>query len=311
MNDLKGLFFIFFDSRSGSTYLANMLSRNPDVAIPPESNFLPRIISSFPQETFNDSRELTLFLDIIFSEKKFIDWGLKKDELFKKMSKIMPISTSKAIMSVCQEFRDVNAKDAQLFGLKKGYIKYYKKIIALFPDAKIIGLIRDGRAVFNSKKKSIYSKTKRPFETNPYKAGIKWVGVTRKLRHIKRELPDQTLIIHYEEMVKDERNILKKISAFLGLGMRANLNNDNKYEIPGRYGNIHSNIKKPPIKERISAWQKELVEEEIFAFESMAFTELLQEGYEPVFSKKDLNNTIKRGGCRLKLLQKNLFRPFN
>lgn len=307
MGDLTGLFFIFFDSRSGSTFLANLLSKNKDVVIPPESNFLPRLFNRYFKDDLKDLQDINLFLDIIFSENKFSDWRLEKEALFQRMSQNISMSLGRAIICVCEAYRDKVAKSARIFGLKKDYTKYYSAIRYYFPDAKIIGLIRDGRGVFNSQKKSIYSKTGRPFETNPFNAAERWSQMARRLRLMEKESPSQTLIIHYEDLVENEAKILKMIGKFLDFNHRDMVKKEEGYQVPHRYADLHKNIAKPPIRERIIAWQKELTEEEIFAFESKAFPELLKEGYDLIFTKELLRNPWRRFLVRLKLITKKSF----
>ncbi len=36
-------FFMFYDARSGSTFLTNLLIKNANIAIPPETNFVSLI----------------------------------------------------------------------------------------------------------------------------------------------------------------------------------------------------------------------------------------------------------------------------
>ena len=50
MNSVN-IFFILYDARSGSTFLSNLLVKNYDIVIPPESNFIIKITKHYKKDT--------------------------------------------------------------------------------------------------------------------------------------------------------------------------------------------------------------------------------------------------------------------
>ncbi len=295
-------FFIFYDARSGSTFLANQLVKNKGVAIPPESNFIPFIILRYPKDSIDNKYDLELFLNIIYTDKKFNDWNIKRDDIKGVLLEVLPISVRDSILAICAAYRNKNFPEAKVFGIKKGgYLKYYRKLKKLFPQSKIIGIIRDGRAVFNSKKESIYSETGKPFEIDPYKAAKKWCKCINLLREIKQR-HKETLIIRYKEMITDPGKVIKTICKFLDIFY--NLNKplvDKAYFISSRYRNLHRNIEKGALGNRISAWRTSLSDNEIYAFESVAYNHLIREGYEPINAKKLSKNPTKKLKRKIKI----------
>ncbi|PSO64373.1 MAG: hypothetical protein BRC36_06740 [Cyanobacteria bacterium QH_2_48_84] len=56
--------------------------------------------------------------------------------------------------------------------------------------------------MFSSQKNSIYSRTGRPFQTNPYRAAKAWCKMVDLLKEIKREYPQESLVIYYENLIR-------------------------------------------------------------------------------------------------------------
>jgi hypothetical protein len=177
-------------------------------------------------------------------------------------------------------YKDNNFPQAKIWGLKKGsYKKYYQEIKNLFPRSKFLGIIRDGRAVFNSQKYSIQSRTGKPFETDPLKAARSWSENLQILKEIKQNYSQDMLVIYYEDIVKEKERVLKEICKFLRVDYYTQAKENQGYFVSERYGKLHENIKKDSLKDRISAWQDSLSSEEIRLFESVAYNDLIAEGY--------------------------------
>ncbi|MFC2061372.1 sulfotransferase [Elusimicrobiota bacterium] len=297
----KDPFFIFYDTRSGSTFLSNLLIKSACIAIPPESNFITKIILLYNKDSISNKNELHKVLDIIRSEDKFEDWNIDIDLIEKEIENRLPVSVRALILLICAKYKDDNFPEADIFGIKKGsYVNFYRKIKEIFPESKFIGIIRDGRAVFNSKKNSIRSETGKPFETDPYRAAKQWRRAVRLLKKIEDEYQD-ILIIKYEEIVKDTVSIIEKVCDYLDIPYNSeNTADDRKYYVSEKYGDIHKNINEPPDSSRITAWRQELTEKEIYVFESITYKELIKEGYELVNREGLLRDPIRKVLYRLK-----------
>lgn len=297
MNNLKknrNPFFILYDARSGSTFLANLLIKKGAIAIPPESNIVTDLIVHFGKSfEIKNNKELKRVLGVLYKDKKFHNWNFSKNSLIDNFDSKLPIKIKAFILEIFDMYTKANFPDATIFGIKKGsYLKYFQDIIKLFPNSKFIGLIRDGRAVFNSKKNSYNSKWEK-FETNPFIASRLWCESIRMIRKIEEIYP-KTIVIKYEKLIKNPDKVIGLILKFLGVKIHENEHESKKYKIPEGFKHIHKNINKDPKKKRIFAWRKSLSRDEIFAFESLAYKFLLQENYKPIFSRNSLKNPIKQ-----------------
>ena len=87
-------------------------------------------------------------------------------------------------------------------------------------------------------------------------------------------------IVRYEELILDPDLALNTLAATLGLTPRNDAAEVPRYTVPDRYGEqLHGNIEKAPLPERIDAWKQQLAPLEIRAFETVAWKTLLREGY--------------------------------
>lgn len=292
---LNNIFFLVYDSRSGSTFLANLLVKYVGAAIPPETNFVYKILSNYNKNTIDNDRDLNNILEIIYKDRKFSDWNLERKELESCIKPNLPLTIGNLILEICSLYKNKNFPNSKIFGLKKSYyLTQYEQMKKMFPQAKFVGIVRDGRAVFNSKKHSIYSVTGKPFETNPYKAAKRWCKICRKLREVQNKYPQETISIRYEEMIQDTEQTVDRVSQFLNVTELQELENKT-YAIPDRYGELHKNVNKKPLTNRINAWQKSLSAQEIYAFESIAHKELTLAGYSTINNQFSFNNKLWMG----------------
>jgi len=166
-NNLK-IFLILADARSGNTFLANNIIKKLGVLIIPETNFVIRLLN-VKKSSLNSKISIINFL---FEEKKFHDLKITKKELSNNLKDINSIKN--IILTILEIYYKKNNGQKLYIGIKKGYLYSIDKIMNLFPNSKIINIIRDCRAVYNSKKSSIYSLSGKPFDLNPYKSTKVW-----------------------------------------------------------------------------------------------------------------------------------------
>jgi hypothetical protein len=83
----------------------------------------------------------------------------------------------------------------------------------LYPDAKLIQVVRDPRAVFASRKKRVMNKD--GFYTKAHRLVREWNRSSREIPRLRHE-PDKFLVIRYEDLVKDPKGIMEKVCQFAG-----------------------------------------------------------------------------------------------
>lgn len=271
-------FFILSDGRSGSTFLANQLAKCAGIVIPPESQFITRLFTKYSGDTINHAASLKEVLDIVFAEEKFCDWEIDRKVIETECLKELPMSMRGFIYKIIDLYAVKHSAKAVLFGIKKNYIMQFGEIKKVFPESRAIALIRDGRAVFNSKKVSAHSRTKKPMGTDPVKVAGNWVMLIRELRHHEKSNKN-IIFVKYERLIENFDNVMNEIYDFLGLSADERQIGGNGMHIPERYNGIHKNVNKAPLSSRIIAWQTELPRMEIAKYEAIAGPTLVSEGY--------------------------------
>ena len=272
----KTPFFIVGCPRSGTTLLQVLMDAHPDISIPPESHIFARFSEIF--DNYGDLRQdsnLRLFVKDILNDEQIKLWGLE-------------ISVS----AFCSQLHERSVRGVisllfELYAEREGKTKwgdktpqhaiYLKEIKRLFPEAKIIHLIRDGRDVAESLSriligpKSIYGMAQR------------WRKYILSCQEFKNNInSDDFLEVHYENLVKNPEKELSKIFDFLGEDY-----SDVVQHIPetGRkqhYVNaatLHGSLNKSISGQKIGVFKSKFKPREIEIFESIAGETLTGYGY--------------------------------
>jgi hypothetical protein len=221
---------------------------------------------------------------LIYSESKFHAWEIDKATLFDELLICLPLSASDLGQQIISIYCRQKYPNSRIYGLKRGsYIKHVPSLLTLFPHAKLIHIIRDGRAVFASSKKATHSETGLPFETSPSPSALYWKHVVSIFDQYREK--KFALEVKYEELLMKPERTLSEILSFLKVyskdfPVKALLEpHQESLLVHERYAHLHPNVSKLPQLARIDAWQQELSRSEIKAFERIAGSALLDKGY--------------------------------
>ncbi len=72
--------FVVGCPRSGTTLLQTMLDCHPDLAVPPESHFIPRLGRRFA-DGWHGSARVPRFADALFEGRRFQYWGISREDV--------------------------------------------------------------------------------------------------------------------------------------------------------------------------------------------------------------------------------------
>jgi hypothetical protein len=280
-----GPVIIIYKSRSGSTYITDLLDRHPEVTIAPESNIVQNVVKFAKAQGIRrvTGTNLSDVLDVILEEPKFRAWGLDKRELFLRVQDKLPLDVNcflaESILIYCRQ-RNNRLK---VWGLKKGgwYSQNIPLLRSMFPNLRLIHVLRDGRAVYTSSKKAIHCDTGRPLETEVRKSAFNW---KRYVNEFDRHKSEDCLEVKYEDFIIDPEAGLKGLFAFLELDSDKDLlehilRPHRTTFVPPRFAHLHERVGAAPDPTRISVWKSELTESEVRVFERIAGRELRAKGY--------------------------------
>jgi len=280
--------FIVGVPRSGTTLLRLMLDVHPDLAIPPETQFIPRATkvckhASDPQRAF---------LETVMSHRRWGDFRIEGDLLTQRIAAIEPFDLSEAVRTVYRLYAERFGKPR--WGDKTPhYVRQMMLIQELLPEAYFIHIIRDGRDVALSTKDLWFGPDSVEGAARRWRRGIEiaW-RQSRKLTHY--------LEIRYEDLVSDTEHTLRKISNFVNLPWNPSMLTYYKTaeeriseihrDITALKGErvvraeeraaIHSLTGQPPQRDRIGRWKQEMTATDRERFEELAGQTLRELGYD-------------------------------
>ena len=279
-------FFIVYKARSGSTFLADVLARHPQVGIAPESNFIPLALkwARHDYRTIVNEDLIGDLLDNLYAESKFASWDLTRSHLVNYLTSVLPARIPEVLTAILKFYCTTKYPGSSIFGMKKGgwYTENTPLLRKLLPQSKFIHIIRDGRAVFSSSKRAIHSYKGISFEVEAAASALRWTRMVKTFDRMRSDC--NALEIQYEELITRTEETLKRILTFLEARHDANtieelLEPHQSTFVDERNAHLHPNVGTKPKHSRVDAWKEELTPQEIAAFERIAGPTLLQRGY--------------------------------
>lgn len=270
--------FIISAGRSGSTLLRKILLRTGLINIPPETNsMLPVLIINYIKyNDFSWDKIIDKLVQLVKEEPCLKFWSLElsqEDIRFLKYS-IKDKSLHGIIEYIYGKYGKQYSPNALVWGDKTPMMIFYIDIIVkVFPKAKFIFLIRDGRDVISS------------FITNNIYTDIlylskRWIESIKSGKKLKRILGSrQVLWIKYEEMVLIPEKSIGKICEFIGIDYsNAFLKNTDVY-MGDDILNHHRNTQNEINARNIGKWKKELTEKQKKEIAKLINKQIQEMGY--------------------------------
>lgn len=201
MNDYRPV-FIIGAGRSGTTLLKDLLNNSKDLKVPPESHFLLEFYKLFGHP--HSDEEAVNLLKHLTKHYRFKRYQLDVNE-----------GEIRHFRNYADFMNYLYTKFATKYGASRWcektphYINNCEDLLALFPHAKFIHLIRDGRDVANS----VIAREWGP--NNILYAANYWKSYVTKGIAFGEKHPDRYLEIKYEDLLSDPERIMKRVYAFI------------------------------------------------------------------------------------------------
>jgi len=283
--------FVVGVSRSGTTLLRFMLDAHPELAIPPETHFIPDLVS----ECRREGARVDSAAELVVSHRRFGDFGLDPDELRRRFRSFpAPKPPRKLVRAFYQLYAEQQGKPR--WGDKTpNYIQSMLELNRLLPEARFVHLIRDGRD-------AALSRQSRAIE-EPAPIGVLAKRWKRRIlvarRHGRRVR--HYMEARYEDLVIDPEPTLRRICEFLKLEYDPamlryheqaadRLAEEMARDLPATKSKAarpaehrmegHSLVTEPPRTDRVARWRTEMSAEDRDTFESFAGDLLDDLGYE-------------------------------
>ncbi|MEX0832266.1 MAG: sulfotransferase [Actinomycetota bacterium] len=274
----RPLVFIVGSGRSGTTMLRLMLDAHPLVAVPHETFFVPKWIEAWPRLTRAGRLDVEAALAIARRDDHLEDMPVDPAEARQRLEALENPTPAQALDAVFRIYMEAERKET--WGDKTPRnVTHIRRIARVFPRAKFVHLIRDGRDVWLSYKEVDIG----PGDLRT--ASYQWRDRVIQGRKQGGPLgPSRYYEMWYERLVTDPESELQKMCRFLGIDfdptmLRFHQQVSRKYADPKPH---QANLRKA-VTPGMRDWRTQMPPEDVLAYEAVAGRTLTAFGYERKF----------------------------
>ena len=272
------MFFIVGLPRSGTTLLSSILSSSEMIQVTSEIWFFNYWKDKYDFLDLANQKDLLFFLEKFLGSKRFTDLGVSETELREIILSDDKKWNFKDIFSTCMELFRIK-EGVEVVGEKTpGQYKKIGELLETYPEARIICMMRDPRAVASSLVDA-------PFGSNFVSVTARrWEKYTRLITRLTRD-HDRLLIVRYEDLVVDVHQELERIRSFMKwpdweFKVDADRAAHFKVERKDEWSQEHFKRANSPIStDNVNKWQKKLGQEQIAIVEAIALDQMTEHGY--------------------------------
>ena len=264
--------FVVGSPRSGTTLVRLMMHAHPALAMFPESRFVTRYARHRRRYESADGFDSARFADDVLGHEKASQWKLDAELVRARLTSDAPADLPGAVRSVFSAFADQHGK-ARYGDKTPTYVMDVLLLKVLFPEARFIHVIRDGR-------NTAMSLVENPFGPKTIGHGVAyWLTRVEAAREASLVLPPGSYFEYrHEDLVEDPEAMLRRICDHIELPYDdAMLRYHEDQRESEYYGN--RNTHRPPTK-GLRDWKGSLPVEELRVAEIIAGDMLATLGYE-------------------------------
>lgn len=200
------------------------------------------------------------------------DFGHVLAQLADEGHTLMDIQSCMRAVQLCCQVKQ-HREQTERWGAKcNNAVGQYMKA---FPDAQYIDILRDGRDVLASQQNT------GAFKPDPAELAQSWVKLHSKFFDLQAKMPEQVLVIKYEDLTAEPIETTRKLCAFLNLPYVDEMQSFYQQDLTVFKANHLSGdrISSAIDTKKIGRWREELSAEDIKAFEEHAGAALAEWSY--------------------------------
>ncbi len=250
--------FIIGAGRSGTTLLRSMLVAGGQISITPETQIIHNLATKYPILQGLGWEDLSCFIVSMFEGHVGYEmWNINVYPVYQKLKNLpeKQRSLAKIIDEVFRFYAEQKFPNAQLWGEQSPIHTFYLPYIhAIFPRARYLHLLRDGRDV-------VSSWVKKNGDDYLPEAVYRWQISVERFRAFQKKMnPNQVIEIRYEDLVQNPEKVLKEICLFVGIDYSSEMLDYWKLPstIESKYKEHHRNLEKPVFTSSIGRWRERL-----------------------------------------------------
>jgi Sulfotransferase family len=296
--------FIVGAARSGTTLLRVILCGHSRLHIPPETWFIRDLVKRFSLTAELSSAERDEAVHMIVSNYRWPDLDMPAEELRRQVTELerpKPVD----ILNVLFHYQLAKTKKARFGDKTPNSIEIVPQLRVLYPGAKFIHLVRDGRDV-------AISHIDANWKTRCYDGrNFNWTKALRhRAAHSKAGFDARILDVRYEDLVTRLEPTVRRICDFIGEDFEPRMveSRDWMNLVPPRERGIHKRLGQPVSDEAVAAWRRRLSGFECFVMEACLYRQLFQWNYELRFAGAAWRPLLWGSGAALRVLSPLLHR---
>lgn len=267
--------FIGGCDRSGTTLLASLIGGDPETICLPESCFIGQFLPDYDPIESWEAQEL---LERIRNHIDFSAWrehGCTGD--IGSIAANIPYSELIGELAIHYAEHVQKGPVRRFIDHSPENVLHFSALTQRFPNAKLIHVVRDGRATAASIL---------PLDWGPNDVRtaayhwVKYVGAGLAAQHILGR--ERCMTVWYEELVSKPVDVMRSVAAFADVPNSGQLHNGRGYRVPTADRAHLTMLGRPPEPSRIDRWKLLLTSRDIQLFEHYTKDFLASLGYTPV-----------------------------
>lgn len=260
--------------RSGTTLFRAIFDFHPGMAVPDESNFVPILGRSRSRYERPYGFAADALVEDLLRQRSFRRWGLTRDHVRNEFDAHPPRDYPDAIRGLFALFAQRQGKSRYADKTPR-YILDIPLLAELFPEAKFIHIIRDGRDVALSVLDVDFG------ARSVGAAALSWKDFVKSGRESGRRLGSRYCEINYEDVLKDPEATIAPLCGFVDLqfdpAMLRYFERSERITAPAEWSRRH--VLLPPTK-GLRDWRSQMSGRDVVMFEALAGDMLEELGYE-------------------------------
>jgi hypothetical protein len=267
--------FLSGNQRSGKTLMQLMLSSHPDISISPGSQTLQRILLDMPRTRPLDPDEVSRVIGFVKADGKLRAWRVDHQALLARLAHRERPTARDLAGDLMAFFRDQTKPGATIVGNKKGfYCKYADVVREVFPEARFVFMLRDGRG-------AVASMLDNQPEHDVVSASLMWRMKAQRIRELAWGFPRDCLVVRYESLVADPERTCRELCGFIGIQFtRSMITNYRTNDAVRHVTDVsHPATFEPITTAFVDRWRTRLSPRELATVEAIAGLELEAHGY--------------------------------
>ncbi len=271
------LLLLLYVPRSGSTFFASLVAKNFErILVLPELR-LPKLLASHDIAKSENPKQT--LLQLVNRDHQFAALDMSMEEVEACIDRMPGNTAEDFLLEIARALAHRKNLNPKAVLYKCGSAgRQWPELRKQMPNTSFIHIYRDARAAVNSA-----MQTERPYHPgqkmgrgDPWGSARYWSDFVARMGEL-REAGEPVYEIRYEDLCESPQRLLQEFADICGVSRSAG--GGAEFAVSAREEDIHVNVDKNAMPERIEAWKKEMPRWQGLLIEWLAGDELRRRGY--------------------------------